>query len=196
MRIVETHSHLGGEEFLFVHYPKLLDEIREVVSGVSVGEGTLAADSTRFSEINLSTAFKSKLKANGWEKRRLSHWSASDPDLTRSVVFFPLERQKRILELRGFTPTMTHREVNFVKDRIALECRFTSPIVASNDIFVQFPIFYRADLIDVGIEILPMKEPAEETSSDVSGYERTLLNVLHQGRNVPGTPLLLIGIAP
>ena len=52
------------------------------------------------------------------------------------------------------------------------------------------------DVIDVGIEILPMKELEQNMSSGVPYYERDLLNVLRQGRGVPAVPLVLVGVAP
>ena len=65
-----------------------------------------------------------------------------------------------------------------------------------HDLFVKHLSFYVSDIIDVGIEILPMKELEREMSSGVPYYERDLLNVLRQGRGVPGVPLVLIGVAP
>ena len=56
--------------------------------------------------------------------------------------------------------------------------------------------FFVSDMIDVGIEILPMKELEKNMSSGVPYYERDLLNVIRQGRGIPAVPLLLIGIAP
>ena len=53
-----------------------------------------------------------------------------------------------------------------------------------------------SDVIDVGIEILPMKALEASMSSGVPYYERDLLNVLRQGRGVPAVPLILIGITP
>ena len=59
----------------------------------------------------------------------------------------------------------------------------------------------RADLlapqrIDVGVEILAMKEMTTQMSSGVAYYEGELYNVLRQGRGVPAVPLVLIGVAP
>jgi len=45
-------------------------------------------------------------------------------------------------------------------------------------------IFIR-DVIDVGIEILPMKELQEEMSSGVGYYEGELYNLIREGRGVP-----------
>ncbi len=56
--------------------------------------------------------------------------------------------------------------------------------------------FYVSDIIDVGIEVLPMKEMQREMSSGIPYYERDLLNVIRQGRGVPAVPLALIGVLP
>ena len=61
---------------------------------------------------------------------------------------------------------------------------------------VKHMSFFVSGIIDVGIEILPMKEMEREMSSGVPYYERDLLNVIRQGRGVPAVPLVLIGIAP
>jgi hypothetical protein len=52
------------------------------------------------------------------------------------------------------------------------------------------------DYIDVGVEILAMKEMTAQMSSGVAYYESELYNVLRQGRGVPAVPLVLIGVAP
>ena len=56
--------------------------------------------------------------------------------------------------------------------------------------------FLVSGVIDVGIEILPMKELEGEMSSGVAYYERDLLNIIRQGRGIPAVPLVLIGVAP
>ena len=56
--------------------------------------------------------------------------------------------------------------------------------------------FFVSDAIDVGIEILPMKELETQMSSGVPYYERDLLNIIRQGRGVPAVPLVLMGVAP
>ena len=66
----------------------------------------------------------------------------------------------------------------------------------AHDLFVKHLTFYVSDVIDVGIEILPMKEMKRKMSSGVAYYERDLVNVIRQGRGVPAVPLILIGVAP
>ena len=56
--------------------------------------------------------------------------------------------------------------------------------------------FFVGDKIDVGVEILPMKELQQQMSSGVAYYERELYNLIREGRGVPAVPLILIGVAP
>ncbi len=64
------------------------------------------------------------------------------------------------------------------------------------DLFVKHMAFFVGDVIDVGIEILPMKELQAGMSSGVPYYEKGLYDLIRQGRGVPAVPLVVIGIAP
>lgn len=50
------------------------------------------------------------------------------------------------------------------------------------DLFVKHMAFYVGDVIDVGIEILAMKELQGEMSSGVGYYEGELYNLIREGR--------------
>ncbi|GAH81050.1 unnamed protein product, partial [marine sediment metagenome] len=57
-------------------------------------------------------------------------------------------------------------------------------------------LFYSGRIINVGIEILPMKEMQKEMSSGIAYFEGEIYNILRHGRNNPPVPLLIMGIAP
>jgi hypothetical protein len=79
---------------------------------------------------------------------------------------------------------------------VAVEVQFGKYAFVAYDLFVKHMAFYVGDVIDVGIEILPMKELQEQMSSGVSYYEGELYNLIREGRGVPAVPLVLIGVAP
>lgn len=81
-------------------------------------------------------------------------------------------------------------------EKIAVEVQFGKYAFAAFDLFVKHMAFFVGDLIDVGIEILPMKSLQAEMSSGVPYYEGELYNLIREGRGVPAVPLVLIGIAP
>ena len=114
----------------------------------------------------------------------------------RGIYSLLEDEQKQAIEKAGHAPIMSYNQTDFVKDRVAVEVQFGKYAFVAHDLFVKHLSFYVSDIIDVGIEILPMKELEREMSSGVPYYERDLLNVLRQGRGVPAVPLVLIGVAP
>lgn len=56
--------------------------------------------------------------------------------------------------------------------------------------------FYVADVIDVGVEIMPTKALQREMSSGPGYYERELYNLIRGGRGEPAVPLVLVGVEP
>ena len=63
------------------------------------------------------------------------------------------------------------------------------------DLFVKHLAFFLGDVIDVGIEIMPMKSLQEQMSSGVPYYEGELYNLIREGRGVPAVPLIVVGLA-
>jgi len=63
---------------------------------------------------------------------------------------------------------MSYNQTDFMKNRVAIEIQYA---FVAHDLFVKHLSFYVSDIIDVGIEVLPMKELEREMSSDVPYYE-------------------------
>ena len=53
---------------------------------------------------------------------------------------------------------MSYNQTDFVKDRVAVEIQFGKYAFVWHDLFVKHLSFYVSDIIDVGVEVLPMKE--------------------------------------
>ena len=66
--------------------------------------------------------------------------------------------QKVEIEKAGFKPIFSYNQTDFVKDRIAVEIQFGKYAFVVYDLFVKHMAFFVGDVIDVGVEILPMKE--------------------------------------
>ncbi|MGE0480231.1 MAG: BglII/BstYI family type II restriction endonuclease [Phycisphaerae bacterium] len=64
------------------------------------------------------------------------------------------------------------------------------------DLAAHYLSLYVGDVIDVGVEVLPMKEMQENMSSGPGYYEGALYDLARQGRGVPAVPLVLIGVRP
>ncbi len=122
----------------------------------------------------MNASFKKHLDRTGWGEKRVSYWVTKDEKLIRRTLAMSAEDQKKEILAAGETPIFSYNQTDFVKHLA----------------------FYVGDFIDVGIEILPMKDLQSQMSSGVPYYEGEFYNVIRQGRGVPAVPLILIGIVP
>ena len=203
MQIKARYSHLNSEEYLLVHRRELWEEVQEVVANVDafacqtkVSREKTKQGMTLYSPKDMNQAFKAGLQALGWGERRSNFWVTANERILRGAYSLPENEQKLAIENAGYEPIMSYNQTDFVKERVAVEIQFGKYAFVAHDLFVKHLSFYVSDIIDVGIEILPMKELEREMSSGVPYYERDLLNVLRQGRGVPAVPLVLVGVAP
>ncbi len=135
-------------------------------------------------------------RKRGWKESRTSYWVTSDARLIRKTMHMKPAEQKVVIEDAGFHPFFSYNQSDFVKERIAVEVQFGKYAFVAYDLFVKHMAFYVGDVIDVGVEILPMKELQQQMSSGVAYYEGELYNLIREGRGVPAVPLILIGVAP
>nr|WP_294549048.1 BglII/BstYI family type II restriction endonuclease [uncultured Rhodopila sp.] len=203
MRIVTFYSHLNGLEFLQVHQPDLWSEIEHVIGGVDaaacrtkVSKEVRTLGHLLYSPIRMNAAMDSAFRVLGWNERRTSYWVTSDARLIRKTMHMPAAQQKAEIEAAGRAPIPSYNQTDFVKDRVAVEVQFGKYPFVAYDLFVKHMAFYVGDIIDVGIEILPMKELQCVMSSGVAYYEGELYNLIREGRGVPAVPLVVVGVAP
>ena len=122
--------------------------------------------------------------------------TADDVKLIRKTIPLKPSEQKADIIAAGKTPIASYNQTDFVKNRVAVEVQFGKYSFVAYDLFVKHMAFYVGNVIDLGIEILPMKELQQHMSSGPGYYEGELYNVIRQGRGVPAVPLVIIGVAP
>ncbi|HMS56044.1 MAG TPA: BglII/BstYI family type II restriction endonuclease [Fimbriimonadaceae bacterium] len=203
MRIVQRYSHLNGWEYIKVHHPKLWTEIEEVIASIDAeqcrtkkSKEKRTMDKLLYAPKELNKSFTRHLKAKDWDEQRVSYWVTEDVQLIRQTLPMAAKEQHSTIVEAGSIPIRSYNQTDFVKDRVAIEVQFGKYSFVAYDLFVKHLAFYVGDKIDVGVEILPMKELQAQMSSGVAYYEGELYNVIRQGRGVPAVPLVLLGIAP
>ncbi len=203
MRIVEQYSHLNGLEYLLVHKPELWTQIRSVITDIDAAAcRTKTSKEVRtkgkllYSPIEMNRNFNTLFKSLSWSEQRTAYWVTSDAQLIRKTMQLSADQQKAEIEAAGLRPIYSYNQTDFVKERVAVEVQFGKYSFVAYDLFVKHMAFYVGDVIDVGVEILPMKELQEQMSSGVAYYEGELYNLIREGRGVPAVPLVLLGIAP
>ena len=203
MQIAAKYSHLNGFEYMQVHRPRLWEEVEQAIATVDAAKCKTKVSREKtmpgrllYSPVSMNDEFKASFKRLGWKQRRNTFWVTDDDRLMRGIYNQPESEQMKQIEAAGREPIMSYNQTDFVKDRIAVEVQFGKYAFVAHDLFVKHLSFFVSDIIDVGIEILPMKELEREMSSGVPYYERDLVNVIRQGRGVPAVPLILLGVIP
>lgn len=203
MQIAEMYSHLNGYEHILVHHPNIWTDIEDVVADVNAAAcRTKRSKEARkhgkmlYSPIRMNEEFKKRLAPRGWTESRTSYWVTADHQLIRRTMHLPAAEQRKEITKAGKKAYSTFNQTDFVKNRIAVEVQFGKYTFVAFDLCVKHMAFFVGDVIDVGVELLPMKELSSDMSSGVAYYERELYNVIRQGRGVPAVPLVLLGLAP
>ncbi|MHB8178193.1 MAG: BglII/BstYI family type II restriction endonuclease [Vulcanimicrobiaceae bacterium] len=203
MRIAAKYSHLNGHEYLLVHKPHLWDEIVSVVQACDAEKHRTKVSKERrmmgkllYSPADMNKAIKAGFDALGWEDRRVTYYVTDDERLTREIMPLSKDEQKARIVVAGKIPFYSYNQTDFVKERCMVEVQFGKYAFIAHDLFVKHMAFYTTDIMDVGIEVLPMKALQTQMSSDVPYYEGALFDLIREGRGVPHVSLVLIGVEP
>lgn len=189
MRIAEKFSNIYAEEFLIVHHRKDYNDLLSIIE--SVEAPVLNQDASK-----LKHAFSKKLYASGWRKVRKPFYVSTSHNVTRMLESLEYNDQKEFLKAANLPLYPSFNQMDFVKNKIAVEVQLGKYFAVTYDLFVKHLSFYTGQIIDVGIEIVPMKSMQKDMSSGPPWFEKEVHNVLRHGRTNPPVPLLIIGIEP
>jgi len=193
--MVEIYSHLNGEEYLLVHHGDIYEEIRDVIRAVDADKfrTKISKEKTMkgkrlYNPDQLNREFKLCFKKRKWKDVRYSYYVTTNYKIMQELIALPLDKQKDFLIDKGITtPIRSYKQTDFVKENIAIEVQFGKYAFVAYDLFVKHLLFYSGGLINVGIEILPMKSMQSEMSTGIAYFEGEVYNVLRHGRNNPST---------
>ena len=202
MKIKTIYSHLNGREHIHFHKPKLWGEIESVIYQVDAQECMTKISKektmmgrTLFSPKAVNARIRALLGSKGWRESRTAYWVTDDAQLIRKTLPLETAEQKQQIQAAGRRAIYSYNQTDFVKDRVAIEVQFGKYSFVAYDMFVKHMAFFVGDVIDVGVEILPMKELQEKMSSGPQYYEAALYDLIRQGRSTPAVPMVIVGIA-
>lgn len=202
MKIAQVYSHLNGLEYLLVHKPSLWDEIQSTILSIDaenafekISKEKTMVGKLLYSPSKLNSLFKDEFYKNNWVEARTSYFVSEDLSVTRMTVgLTDMKLQKQIITDNGFDAYRTYNQVDFVKDKVAIEVQFGKYFSVQYDLHVKHTFFYGRGDIDVGVEIIPMHSLMSKMSTGVAWYENELTNIVREGRSNPSVPIILIGI--
>ncbi len=197
------YSHLNGLEFLIVHKEAQWQELLSAIKSIDANRFLkYSNDKTKkgevlYSQSDINDEFERLLYACGWREKKTPYVVSGDVATSKEIVKIKdINRQKEIIESKGLDPLPTYNQVDFVKDRIAVEVQFGKYFSVAYDLHVKHTFFFSLDDIDVGIEIIPTHAFMKRMDTGVAWYENEITNVIREGRSNPSVPIVMIGIEP
>lgn len=203
MRHDYIYNHLNAEEFLIVKRSAQWQQILDAIESIDANQFLkISNDKTRrgevlYNQVAINDEFKRILGSSGWNEMKTEYYVTGDISTSKDIVREKdAEVQKRTIEERGHTAFSTYNQVDFVKDRIAIEVQFGKYFSVAYDLHVKHTFFFLRDEIDVGIEIIPTHAMMRRMDTGVSWFENEVTNVIREGRNNPSVPIVIMGIEP
>lgn len=187
MRIAAQYSFNNGLVEINNRYANLLNEVKTCIGNIdaSLTKTKISEEKTKigkvlYSPIQLNEAFKQELYPNGWTNQKV--------DCEYPTTHY-LEDYEIRSSLKG-----AFRDMDFVKERLGVEVQFGKYSFMVYNVCAKMTIFRNLDIIDCGIEIVPVKSLALEMSSGVSYFEQFVWDLENRGVADIDVPVLIVGI--
>ncbi|CAB4871377.1 MAG: restriction endonuclease [Actinobacteria bacterium] len=185
MKVVGQYSFAGGKEIVESEYASQLTQIINCIEQIDKeAHKTKESKELRtpgqmlYSPVDLNTAFKQYLNPLGWHSSRVKcdypHYYVGDYQHKETKGAF--------------------RDMDFVKDSLGVEVQFGKYSFMVYNVAAKMTIFSNLEIIDAGIEIVPVKELANKMSSGVSYFEQFTWDLDQRGVSNIDIPVLILGI--
>ena len=187
MIIAGVYSFNGGEQFINRKYKHLLNEIESIISAVDANEHKTKRSREKtmpgrmlFNPKSLNRAFKKEFYDRQWRNVKVRcdypkeyYTESYDPKMMKGVAF---------------------REVDFVKESLGVEVQFGKYAFMVYNVCAKMTIFNKMGFIEAGLEIVPIKQFADEMSTGVSYFEQFVWDLEKRGISDIDIPVLILGI--
>lgn len=197
------YNHLNGYEYMLVHRKLLWEEIKNAIHSINANDfikyskDKAKLGKTLYDQKNINKQFENMLFPLGWNSVKTLYYVTGDIETAKTIASIrDKEEQKQIIENNGFEAYSTNNQVDFVKDRVAVEVQFGKYFSVAYDLHVKHTFFFLRDDIDVGIEIIPTRAMMLKMDTGVAWFENEVANVIREGRSNPTVPIVIIGIEP
>lgn len=189
MKIVGIYSFNGGEKVVRKKYTKELGEVKKILDSVDAkshktktSKEKTMRDKVLYSPRSLNKEISDGFLRSGWEKKRVP---CDYPTQYYSDDYQPPQISKGAF-----------REMDFIKNKLGVEVQFGKYSFMVYNVCAKMTIFHNLGFIDAGIEIVPVKELAEDMSSGVSYFEQFVWDLEQRGVSDIDIPVLILGVAP
>ncbi|MDN5583810.1 MAG: hypothetical protein L0G20_02715 [Lactobacillus sp.] len=189
MKIVAEFDFNGGKALIENNFSDELAELKRAISQVDASlyrtkeskEKTMLGRML-YSPVGINKALKELLVPMGWSNHKeICDYSLYGTYLTGYVA--PTNGN------RG-----AFRDMDFVKNKLGVEVQFGKYAFMVYNVCAKMTIFRNLKVIEAGIEIVPVKNLANNMSTGVSFFEQFAWDLSQRGVSNIDTPVLILGI--
>ena len=187
MKIAGVYSFNDGREIVEAQFAAELREVKQVITAINSEEHKTKTSREKtmpgrklYSPRTLNKAFKTEFEEQEWYTHRVT--------CDYSTQYYVDDYQS------GNSFSGAFREMDFVKNRVGVEVQFGKYAFMVYNVCAKMTIFHKLDVIDVGIEVVPVKEFANEMSTGVSYFEQFVWDLEQRGVSDIDIPVLILGI--
>jgi hypothetical protein len=187
MKIAGVYSFNGGRKVIETQFTAELCDVEQIIMAVDSKKlkTKTSREKTRrgkslYSPRALNEAFKAGFEERGWRTHRVA---------CEYPTQYYVEGFQQDSSFSG-----AFREMDFVQNRVGIEVQFGKYAFMVYNVCAKMTIFHKLDVIDVGIEIVPLKEFASEMSTGVSYFEQFVWDLEQRGVSDIDIPVLILGI--
>jgi Restriction endonuclease BglII. len=187
MIIAGVYSFNGGKEFIETNYEDILVEIEEIIASIDSEAHITKKSKERtmpgkllYSPISLNRAFKSEFIRRNWKTKRVKCEYPTN-------FYTPSYKPKELRE-------GAFREMDFLKKKIGIEVQFGKYAFMVYNVCAKMTIFNKMGFIDAGVEIVPVKNFADNMSTGVSYFEQFVWDLEKRGVSDIDIPVIIFGI--
>jgi hypothetical protein len=188
MIIAGEYSFKNGKAVIENRFFNELQEIKEVIAAVDseackvkVSKEKTMPGRMLYRPGSLNDEFKAAFHGRQWYSHKVN--------CTYSTAYYTTHYMSPPSS-RG-----AYREMDFVKDRLGIEVQFGKYAFMVYNVCAKMTIFNKMDIIDAGVEIVPVKSFADEMSTGVSYFEQFVWDLEHRGVADIDIPVLILGVA-
>ncbi|WP_457600470.1 BglII/BstYI family type II restriction endonuclease [Hydrogenivirga sp.] len=198
MIIAAEYSFNSGKEIISQEVPDLEKEIKEIIMSIKAEKCKKKISKERTMKGRLlyyppclNKSFKEEFLRRGWEQCRIP--------CEYSDKYYTTEFRKIVSDTKP--AERPYREMDFVKvsehgKKVGVEVQFGKYSFMVYNVAAKMTIFKNLEVIDYGVEIVPVKKLADNMSSGVSYFEQFVWDLEHRGISNIDIPVWIIGVYP
>ncbi len=187
MIIGGSYSFKQGREIIEAEYGDQLAEALQVIASIDCLQHKTKQSKEKtmpgrilYNPRSLNRAFKAEFAVQGW---------ASHKERCEYPTEFYTGGYQPKKKVKG-----AFREMDFIKKKVGVEVQFGKYAFMVYNVCAKMTIFHNLELINVGIEIVPLKEFAKHMSTGVSYFEQFVWDLRQRGVADIDIPVLILGI--